>query len=142
MSLKVNLIRDLARIIESQPDVGIAEIPSDPKGFSMEKWQHMCGAPACIGGWAVAMMCTVASVEESLDPYDLENSVYSALMTHMGLTFGQVKELTQPSCSFARFNADPSEPGHITASHAAAVLYHLADTGNVDWRVGAEEEAP
>ena len=110
----------LARVIEQQENTTYASA----HGFYMGTCQHPCGTPACISGWAQHMWPTAND---------------KPLAEILGLTdTQQANRLIVPmSSGTAYFSAQPGERSHITSKHAAAVLRHLARTGDVDWSVGA-----
>ena len=111
-------IRELADVIERQPDVGFRALD----GFNMEFVNHPCGTPSCIVGWARSLW----------------GSQHSWLSDILDLVGDRAGQLIVPNHSYAHYVAHKGEPGHITASHAAAVLRHLAATGEVDWTVQPE----
>ena len=100
--------------------------------FNMGSAKHDCGTPACIAGWAAHMYCggeTRGEWDDDLD--DAEEA--------LGLTHDQGTELFVPVVkSVAHYRAkNPGDPGFVTSEHAAAVLRNLAETGEIDWTVGA-----
>lgn len=112
--MNVERIRELADVIEKQPHA-----PSfGREGFCMDTWQHPCGTPACIGGWAAF------ASGKSL----IHGLIWNDAQDHLGLSDDQSGDLFYP-------NNYEGEWSDITPAHAAAVLRNLAETGQVDWSV-------
>ncbi len=98
-------------------------------GFNMRRWRdragasspdlsgHGCGTVACIGGTAEAMF-----------PKKLAEDA-------LGLTHEQSKALFFAVDGTGNRVISDEEFGSITPSQAAAVLRHLAATGEVDWSI-------
>ena len=79
---------------------------------------HHCGTNACIAGWAKAVWAPRS------------RNAYESARRVLGLTGEQASEL------FSGVVPLSTEP---TAAQAALVLYNLAVTGKVNWRVAASE---
>lgn len=120
----------LADLIEKQPHTTVEA----PSGFSMENWSHDCGTPACIAGWAWAM--------EKAKMEDVDDNASDAAQKFLGLGVLTGDSLFEPDLRDTdlalnhHWENHTDLWGHITPTHAAAVLRHLADTGKVDWSVG------
>lgn len=111
-------IRELADVIEKLPHTEI----DDASGFNMGNYVHVCGTPCCIAGWTVA-------VAKGWETITWRVAYYDVAANHLGLTGQQAEDLFRPF-SHVRLQ-------DVTPAHAAAVLRNLADTGVVDWSVGA-----
>lgn len=94
-------------------------------GFNMGWWNehvggqndmsgHDCDTCACIGGWTEAVLRSHDATES------------------LGITPGDARSLFYPQVTHAWV---------ATPAVAVAVLRHLAETGEVDWSVGAPVEA-
>lgn len=112
--MNVERIRQLADIIEKQPHTTV----DAPSGFHMEAVLHECRTPCCIAGWANHTF----GGRESATTYDAAK--------HLGISEDERERLFFARGTRLSFDA-------ITPAHAAAVLRNLADTGTVDWSVGA-----
>ncbi|WP_022697888.1 hypothetical protein [Euryhalocaulis caribicus] len=88
-------------------------IESHPEQFDMRELDHLCGAPCCIAGHANALWggkcCSGDSAKEILGLSDTQKN-HLFFMSRTGLDLGEVG-----------------------APLGAAVLRHLAATGEVDW---------
>lgn len=115
--MNVERILELADIIEKQPHTKV----SSREGFNMGSFEHDCGTPCCIGGWANALFGN--GRQDCSD----DASGYLGLESEVG------DELYFPCDTDVPLDA-------ITPAHAAAVLRHLAETGRVDWSVSAPVE--
>lgn len=113
--MNVERIRELANVIEVQPHTRI----EDETGFNMRYFEHDCGSPACIGGWANFIW------GKGREDTSTEARGY------LGISLEHAESLFFPDFDMDR----------ITPTHAAAVLRNLADTGKVDWSVGTPVEA-
>ena len=118
-------IRKLADVVEKCESKAISHISdhSDERYFNMAALTFECGSPACIAGWARHLF----GDSDEYWAYEI-----------LGLRKGDAQRLFAPNLYYADYNAGPSDPGFITGSHAAAVLRNLAETDNVDWKVGAD----
>lgn len=90
----------------------------------MSEVLHNCGTPCCIAGWACA---------EKIEAGESIASHYVTAAVSLGLSLSKATSLFEPP-----FHLDWDS---ISPAHAAAVLRNLADTGEVDWSVGAPAEA-
>ena len=124
-TLHTDRILQLADVIEQQPDTSVEA----PSGFSMSDVRHYCGTPCCIAGWALA-----AAGDTGPESMDLGNyvDVFTRAGNYLGLVGEQDMDLFAPAYTVALLG----DENHITARHAAAVLRHLAETGEIDWRIG------
>ena len=104
-------ILELADLIEKQPHT---EIDAD-SGFNMLDFNHLCGTPSCIAGWAVF---------QSNGNLEYVNSEEARIA--LGLNRLQCEDL------FFAWSSNLSLED-ITPAHAAFTLRHLAETGVVDW---------
>ena len=129
--MNVDRILQLADHIEQQPDVH----PGARKGFSMLDVRHPCGTASCIWGHAGLLFVDGFELLLTATP-DLHE-----LLELDGWSFDESENSNPDSLlspeikDVAMYTAQKGEPGYITASHAAAVLRHLAETGEVDWTV-------
>ena len=121
--MRKDRIRKLADTIEKCEAVYGDDQGGDYK-FWMGEIQFDCGSPACIAGWAEHIF------GEDTD-FDLTYL--------LDISSSDEMELIEPRYkNHAYFPAVRSDhPGFITPQHAAKVLRHFAETGIVDWRVGA-----
>lgn len=110
--MNVERINALADLIEKQPNSG----HKDSDGFNMRYWTHSCGTPSCIAGWAVFLS------EVPVETFGVKRKAAEFL----GIEGEKTDRLFLPS------DVDLDD---VTSSHAAAVLRHLAKTGDVDWSV-------
>lgn len=78
---------------------------------------HTCGTVACIAGHAVALFRPTERFGEAF--------IWDAASKLLGLTTEESTHLFLPHSGPTSFD--------ITAEQAAAVLDHLADTGEIDW---------
>ena len=124
-------ILHLAETIEKQEFVPINEGCDAASGFNMSHWFYPCGAPACIAGWAIFLF--PAQIQLSYDG----DHIYRAARL-LGISNSMGTRLFEPRFMHADVGIlIPGSPGFITARHAAAVLRHLVETGEVDWTVGS-----
>lgn len=108
-------IRELADVIEDQPHTSF----NAANGFYMDAWEHSCGTPSCIAGWAAH---TFGRQVATWEMWDVAEGL-------LGLSEETSRRLFLGDGTFSR--------GSVTPAHAAAVLRNLADNGVVDWSVGA-----
>jgi hypothetical protein len=113
----------LADIIEKQPHVE----HTAAKGFNMWGYRHPCGSPSCIAGWAIHSFPRVRSDE----------GPQSHAAKILGISWDEASPLFDPE----HYVEGVMDMRSITPAHAAAVLRHLASSGEVDWSVGAPVEA-
>jgi hypothetical protein len=97
-----------------------------------------CGTVACLAGWAhglryprrsINRLIADAKIETDAETGDFGGVTWVSGAEFLGLDFDQAHELFLPS------GVGPWDK--ITPAHAVAVLRHLAETGEVDWTVGA-----
>jgi hypothetical protein len=108
----------------------VADLVERSNTFDMGRCVHMCGTPACIAGHAMTDDELHACWEDQgMAP------ARDAIVRRLGITEPQSFALFNPShLRVADWLAyDATEPGFITAAHAAACLRKLAATGEVDW---------
>jgi hypothetical protein len=110
MAVNVERILALADLIEKQPHTSF----NADSGFTMEKWTHHCGTPACIAGWAEFEAKRTTGANVDADEY-------------LGLSIDQAEDL------FFMWDSEISLT-ETTPSQAATTLRHLAETGEVIWR--------
>ena len=111
-------ILELADKIDGLPTVVYGENDPNKRSFCMEATYHPCGNPACLAGWVEEIW----DVEEDPDPLGIVGTKHEM-------------ELFEPRAPWATFFHKPGEEGFITSEHAAAVLRHFAETGEVDWSI-------
>ncbi|MDB5531558.1 MAG: hypothetical protein JWR51_4661 [Devosia sp.] len=109
-------------------------------GFNMHNWTyaadsvvtdhsgHNCRTVACIAGWAAR----VATGHMIRDSYSEEVAAEF---------FGMDGENDDPAALFSPRNIDSDLWRSIDQQQAVLTLRHLAETGEVDWSVGAPVEA-
>lgn len=124
--MNVEKILHYADVVEQQPWAD----RNARAGFNMAVVLHPCGTPSCIAGW----------VEFG------ENGKTTPSRT-MAQTGRASLDLSSDQW-FALFYGRASRPGlhgvqapglhQVQPKHAAAVMRHLANTGDVDWAIGAE----
>ena len=100
--------------------------PVEQANVALEKKVHDCGTPVCIAGW------TVLAFSRYLMDESYECSVYYEACDLLDLTNEQTMELFVP---FTDQLDSVKLLGMVTASNAAQVLRHLADTDEVDWMI-------
>ena len=93
---------------------------------------HTCGTPSCIAGYGKLLFKDIIAAKrrDSGSSYS-----YDDIEAVLDLTEEQAEELFMPKTPDADWWAEENDPGYVTAQHAAAVLRHLAKTGDIDWRV-------
>ena len=120
------------RILELADKIDGLPLPNDPEtyksSFDMGVVSHRCGSPSCIAGQALHMFDDIGKP----DGYRM-----MAACECLGLEPDAGNALFAPNNDYACFDARIGEPGFVTPKHAAAVLRNLAETGEVDWTVGA-----
>lgn len=121
--MEVGRIRKLASAIEKQPHVA----PSADKGFNMWGYNHPCGTPSCIAGWAIYKFKSTRP-----GPFETKHDHAARILN---LDDRRALRLFDPE-----HYGSMEDMRQVTPNHAAAVLRHLADTGEVDWSVGAHEK--
>ena len=133
MELNTEVINKLADRIEKceQVDPPDHEWGRVGPAFTMRQISYRCGSPACIIGHNAALH------GRNVPPLITNLEVVADL----GITEDQSEELTAPQHrDYADYWAHPGDPGFITKDHAVAVLRHLADTGEVEWMIGAADD--
>ena len=151
MSLNRELAFQVADVVSKLED------SEEPGGFWMQRFAFTCGAPACLAGWTVS----VATGKELVLPKPYRNlslcfeegatgqqmirivATEALRISHTmtdQLFLPKIKELTDDeddSYYFADCDAEPDDPGFISAKWAAETMRHLARTGEVDWRASS-----
>ena len=128
--MNVENILKVADAIEqhSIPDLGfnLAWWFSPEGRPSDDRSGHGCGTTACIAGWAVA-------VRDGGVPHDRPGSFdwLNEAGDFMGLPSPDVEEVYDPTRAALMLTLDET----VTPVRAAAVLRHLAATGEVDWSI-------
>ena len=100
-------------------------IKDEEHPFLMRSGIHDCGRPCCIAGFCFLALRDGRSwggLSAIIDYFDVDDNTAA--------------ELYFPVNEYASYNALPGETTFVTKDHAAAVLYHLAKTGKVDWSIG------
>ena len=123
--MNIDNINRLADVIEAQSHTD----REAEDGFAMNCFFHTCGTPACIAGWADFL----ANGDEWVASDTLESrsqNVEGRAMEWLGMSSSQRYELFWGGTKIA-------DLAKVTPTHAAAVLRHLAATGDVDWFIGA-----
>lgn len=113
--MNVERINALADMIEVMPHTTV----SAEEGFSMANWSHDCGTPACIAGWAAYLAKGPGVL--------INHSCYDVAADFLDINVCLADELFEPRLG------DVDLWDEIEPKHAAEVLRHLAQTGNVDW---------
>lgn len=119
--VNVTNVKTLADIIRQQPHVSAEH----ETGFDMSVWEHDCGTPACIAGWASSLACPEGRPKTS---YGRTMDAEEVANIWLDLTYQEGSDLYIAS----GLNVELSR---ITPEQAATVLDHLAETGKVDWSV-------
>lgn len=117
----------LADLIEKQPHT----TQEAPEGFTMVNWNHDCGTPACIAGWACHVALGGAVV--------LDINIEQTARRFLGLDAAEADALFEPDLrsDFEKehgFISSTDVWDDITPDHAARTLRRLAKTGKVDWK--------
>ena len=121
----------------------------DREGFYMSTLKHKCGTPACIAGWAAWLSGDRGNKRRHARWFrGLDGGgTLRAAREWLGLdSVSHVShDLFTPTATYSEgysFQVEtPDAEGHITPRHAAAVLRHLAETGEVDWTAGTGAES-
>lgn len=121
---KKERLLELAAIIEKQPWCRrITET-----GFTMERFVHECGTPACIAGWAAAQLVPNSNLRWLVMEGDVPWLAVEWLCDE------KIEGRPLPPWSEQLFM--PSGDWRlISPSMAAKTLRHLAETGNVVWNI-------
>lgn len=115
-------ILELATIIEHAKPAELRGFEPASSGYTQHQFCHICGTPACIAGYAVAM--EMGDLNANIRAYSL------ALNIHYDEIAGKYLDLTPDQRSKLFYGA----PGfNVTPEEAGIVLRNLAATGNVDW---------
>lgn len=108
----------------------LAEIVERSETFGMRRFfadEPLCGTPSCIAGHAEA--------EAVRNGAGMRSSTCQTARRWLDITNAEADRLFEPIHLHAHFGAPEGSLGYITRTHAAAVLRHFADTGEIDWRV-------
>ena len=110
----------LADLLDGMPHHTVAE-PNE-EGFNLGVWwEPTCTSVGCIGGWTIQLM--------QQDGLSVGNRTkQQAAMSYLGLTHKQGSALFFPGEEELPLNYLD-----VDADHAAAVVRHLTETGQVDW---------
>lgn len=120
-----------------QPEAG-----DEAQNFDMRYWEFNCGAPACIAGWARHLWGEEVGIYERFRARRPRRHYNAPAPRAAAAALGirdveTAMRLFEPQGYPASFHAEPGMANYVSSGHAAAVLRHLADTGEVDWSVGA-----
>lgn len=100
-------------------------------GLSAQEIKHTCGAAACIAGWADA-----AEMKGNSTQYGTEEIALKHILKDYEPTGGypwREKETNELARALFMPRGFDDIPEQFTAKRAAAVLRHLAETGEVAW---------
>lgn len=95
------------------------------RGYWPDRTGHDCGTTCCIAGWAAGT---------GGDGWQIE----ARARERLGLTISEANRLFFAEDAEGNISTDLEK---VEPAHAVAVLRHLAETGVVDWTVGAPAEA-
>ena len=139
-------INMLADTIEQQP------VTQDYKtGFQMgTKFHYLSGCPSCMKGFGYMLMHRMNpdddvesymrerdnKLEEQPDILYMEQYSLSNLLGIYDQE--QSYDLFIPRFRYANYGRKEGKAGFITPQHAASVLRNFADTGMIDWKIGAD----
>ena len=100
--------------------------------FNMSNSFNACGTPACIAGF-----CATSMGMGREDYFRNIGKPGKMITDYFGIDIyvGTPNSIYAPVNDHAYWNAREGQPKFITPEHAASMLYHLADTGKVDWSV-------
>lgn len=112
--------------------------PANPDRMEARDLIDGCGTVACIAGWAYAIRFPSAKPYRLIEIMERERKggdgfhhrIPDVAAEFLGLSERDGRELF-------RSRGDLWTLSNITPAHAVAVLRHLAETGKVDWSVGA-----
>ena len=109
--------------------------PAQAGTFSMRNISHTCGLPACISGWAFHLAVEEFHATPPKDQHkcNLNGSGWLGFDEYKDREI--LKNLFVPRYHEAHTWDKPGETGYISSKRAAAVLRHLAETGEVDWSI-------
>lgn len=108
----------LAALIERQPHAEAY----DKHGFNMHAYNHDCGTPSCICGFAFSLLHPGEDLRKVK-----EETVERVGAEYLGLDKWQTSGLFYPD--------HPLQWCTITPQQAAATLRHLGETGQVEWQL-------
>lgn len=108
--------------------------------FDMNSVKHVCGAPACIAGWAVNVFgdLSLTTYRAAVEGKAVAEAVMDEAANILGLREDDAEELFWPVGHVADVCAEPGQQGYVSPAMAAACLRLLVDTGEVDWRAARE----
>jgi hypothetical protein len=122
----------------ARPKVGfsMATFAAPTRDFTPDRTGHDCPTVCCIAGWARHLLRPKRR-GELWDGLQDEGADWDAAVSDFGLTQKEAARL------FLAYQAEDLGVllDDITPTHAVAVLRHLAETGKVDWSVGAPVDA-
>lgn len=108
----------------------------EPPKFDMRHWLFpddknscLCGTPSCLWGWAEWLR------RDKPEKIEITPEYSGNVDEWLGLDLYQSDALFIPEDPTARYSGDHFRRT-ITPAHAAAVVRHFRDTGEIDWRVG------
>lgn len=106
--------------------------------FDMSYWLHTtdCGTAGCIAGHAA-----ILSGKYPTDGSYFETNAHDVSNDFLELTDEMSNHLFTPSSDTRGFSYNLFTYREITAPMAAAVVRHLAETGEVDWSVANDYRA-
>lgn len=110
---------------------------ADPDLFAMRQalaWRG--GVPSDIPGHAFALARGTDRIETD---GDLPSGIADVARDWLGLDERRARALFWPDNAHACYAHGPWHRRHVRNVHAAAVLRHLAETGEIDWSVGRNE---
>lgn len=99
-----------------------------PGEFTMRRYVHDCGAPACIAGYAAAL-----TAERPLSKVDLEIKGHYLARDGLGISHEQASQLFIPHDETINDTGERYLTYTVTAQGAAKVLRHFAKTDVIDW---------
>ena len=110
----------LANLLDGMPHHTVVE--PEEEGFNLAVWwDGLCTSVGCIGGWTLQLM------QQDGIPFGNRNAEQAA-MHYLGLNPAQAGAIFYPNDEQL-----PLEYSEVDADHAAAVVRHLAETGEVNW---------
>ncbi len=107
--------------------LGLHTIQEKAQNSNLDWVPGDCGAAMCIGGAAEQFFGDERKIEALMEDQEYEGDEYAADL--LGLEYRQAQILFYPWNNF-RVGATP-----ITPQGAAKVIYHLIETGKVDWSI-------
>lgn len=130
-------IREVAlALLQGPVKVGRVKVGYNQTSFGARNQEdytgHHCSTTACIAGWAVAL--------DGKNPRTVSN-VASEARKLLGLNEDQALDLFAASPLFNRAASMPYDGArrgrNVQPRDAALVLFNLAETGVVDWKIAA-----